>query len=97
VTPVGGVLNKKIFDRTLPSSRMYGIKCVLLRDGTVWLEIHYVIKFTKIDGIWNLIVVGRDCDVGDVPELVDPGQETTIQWHKPDRISIHYYICRIFL
>jgi len=35
--------------------------------------------------------------VWDVPELVDLGQKTMIQWHKPDRITIHYYICRIFL
>jgi hypothetical protein len=35
--------------------------------------------------------------VWDVPKLVDPGQKTMIQWHQPDRISVHYYICRIFL
>ena len=76
---------------------MSGVKCVLLSNNTIGLEINYVIKFTKIDGIWEVFMVGRYGDVRYVPELVDLGQKTTIKWHKPDRISVHYYICRIFL
>jgi len=97
VTHVRCVLNREIFDSALPACRMQGIKFVLLSNKTVRFEIHYVIKLSKIDRIWDVFVIGRYGDVGDVPELIDLGQKTTIKWHKPDRISVHYYICRIFL
>jgi len=94
---MGRVLNREIFDSALPANSIKRIELVLLSNKTVRFEINYVIKLSKIDRIWDVFVIGRYGDVRDVPKLIDLGQKTTIQWHKPDRISVHYYICRIFL
>ena len=91
------MLDVQILYVTLPAKCMQWIDHILLFDLSIWLEIYNIIKSSKIIRVRDTPVIGRDGNVWDVPKLVDPGQKTMIQWHQPDRITIHYYICRIFL